>query len=82
MLLTRSGLSIFGGANLRHLAGMLCAAGVCLSHRCSMPPPALMLGYGIGRIGCQISGDGDWGHRRQHGAQTGPAAQLAVGPDL
>ena len=20
-----------------------------------------MLGYGIGRIGCQIAGDGDWG---------------------
>jgi prolipoprotein diacylglyceryl transferase len=23
--------------------------------------PFLMLGYGIGRIGCQLSGDGDWG---------------------
>jgi prolipoprotein diacylglyceryltransferase len=23
--------------------------------------PGLMLGYGIGRIGCQVSGDGDWG---------------------
>jgi prolipoprotein diacylglyceryl transferase len=23
--------------------------------------PSLMLGYGIGRIGCQVSGDGDWG---------------------
>jgi phosphatidylglycerol:prolipoprotein diacylglycerol transferase len=23
--------------------------------------PAMMIGYGIGRIGCQISGDGDWG---------------------
>ena len=23
--------------------------------------PILMLGYSIGRIGCQISGDGDWG---------------------
>ena len=23
--------------------------------------PVLMLGYGIGRIGCQIAGDGDWG---------------------
>ena len=23
--------------------------------------PVLMLGYAIGRIGCQISGDGDWG---------------------
>lgn len=23
--------------------------------------PGLMLGYGIGRIGCQMAGDGDWG---------------------
>lgn len=23
--------------------------------------PALMIGYAIGRIGCQVSGDGDWG---------------------
>ena len=23
--------------------------------------PAMMLGYAIGRIGCQVSGDGDWG---------------------
>ena len=23
--------------------------------------PALMLAYGIGRLGCHFSGDGDWG---------------------
>ena len=23
--------------------------------------PALMLSYAVGRIGCQVSGDGDWG---------------------
>ena len=23
--------------------------------------PAMMLAYGVGRIGCQLSGDGDWG---------------------
>jgi phosphatidylglycerol:prolipoprotein diacylglycerol transferase len=23
--------------------------------------PSMMLGYGIGRLGCQIAGDGDWG---------------------
>ena len=23
--------------------------------------PALMVGYGVGRLGCQLSGDGDWG---------------------
>ena len=28
---------------------------------CDTAAPALMLGYGTGRIGCQLSGDGDWG---------------------
>ena len=26
--------------------------------------PTLLLGYGIGRIGCLLAGDGDYGHRR------------------
>ena len=30
--------------------------------------PSLMIGYGVGRIGCQVSGDGDWGIKN-------PAAQ-------
>jgi phosphatidylglycerol:prolipoprotein diacylglycerol transferase len=63
MILTRSGLSIYGG---------LCfglVAGVIFVKRHSVPvipmldavAPAMMLGYGIGRLGCQIAGDGDWG---------------------
>ncbi|ASZ13970.1 prolipoprotein diacylglyceryl transferase [Chitinophaga pendula] len=28
--------------------------------------PALMLAYGIGRMGCQFSGDGDWGITNTH----------------
>ena len=35
--------------------------------------PALMLAYGLGRIGCQVSGDGDWGI---------PNSAYAVGPNL
>jgi phosphatidylglycerol:prolipoprotein diacylglycerol transferase len=60
---TRSGFSIYGG---------LCfglVAGVIFVKRRSVPvipmldavAPAMMLGYGIGRVGCQIAGDGDWG---------------------
>lgn len=63
MIVTRSGFSIYGG---------LCfgvVAGVIVVRRRSIPvipmldavAPALMLGYGIGRLGCQIAGDGDWG---------------------
>jgi phosphatidylglycerol:prolipoprotein diacylglycerol transferase len=63
MILTRTGFSIYGG---------LCfgiAAGVIFVKRRSVPvipmldatAPSIMLGYGIGRLGCQIAGDGDWG---------------------
>jgi phosphatidylglycerol:prolipoprotein diacylglycerol transferase len=63
MILTRTGFSIYGG---------LCfgiVVGVIFVKRRSVPvipmldaiAPAMMLGYGIGRLGCQIAGDGDWG---------------------
>lgn len=63
MLLTRSGFSIFGGLILGTVAG------VVFIHKRDLPvlstldaaAPAMMLGYAIGRIGCQVSGDGDWG---------------------
>jgi phosphatidylglycerol:prolipoprotein diacylglycerol transferase len=62
---------VFGGAGLVWFGGLMGgAAGVLLWARrrgmfnlvlldaCS---PALALGYAVGRIGCQISGDGDYG---------------------
>ena len=30
-------------------------------HMCDAAAPGIMLAYGIGRLGCQLSGDGDWG---------------------
>ena len=62
-LLAFSGLTFYGG-----LVGG--AAGVIwYGKKYSIKPltladataPGLMLAYGIGRIGCQVSGDGDWG---------------------
>ena len=35
--------------------------GLKLVHVIDACAPGLMLAYGIGRIGCQLSGDGDWG---------------------
>jgi len=63
MLLSRSGFTIFGGL----IAGTLAAAWYARRKQAPLAPmldaaaPALILSYGIGRIGCQISGDGDWG---------------------
>jgi phosphatidylglycerol:prolipoprotein diacylglycerol transferase len=63
MLLSRSGLTIFGGL----IVGTLAGAWYARRHRVPLAlmldsvAPALMLSYGIGRIGCQVSGDGDWG---------------------
>jgi phosphatidylglycerol---prolipoprotein diacylglyceryl transferase len=63
MLLSRSGFTIFGGL----IAGSIAGALYVRSKRAPIPvmmdacAPGLMLAYAIGRIGCQISGDGDWG---------------------
>lgn len=63
MLLDRGGFTIFGGLIVGVLVGLIYAR----AKRTPLPTlldacaPALMLGYAIGRIGCQISGDGDWG---------------------
>jgi prolipoprotein diacylglyceryl transferase len=63
VLLSGDGLAIYGG-----LIGGAVAVFFYL-HRHGIKPlpvtdavaPALMAGYGVGRIGCQLSGDGDWG---------------------
>lgn len=63
MIFTRSGLSIFGGLIFGTLAGMLCVRRWRLPVRplLDAAAPAMMIGYAVGRIGCQVSGDGDWG---------------------
>lgn len=73
MIFTRSGLSIFGGLILGTLAGMVCVRRWRLPVRplLDAAAPAMMIGYAIGRIGCQVSGDGDWGI----------AANMALKPD-
>jgi phosphatidylglycerol:prolipoprotein diacylglycerol transferase len=63
MILTRSGLSIFGGLIFGTLAGIVCVRRWQLPVRplLDAAAPAMMIGYAVGRIGCQVSGDGDWG---------------------
>ena len=57
------GLTIYGGL----ICGGLSVWLYCKKHNlhfltlADATAPSLMLGYGVGRIGCQVSGDGDWG---------------------
>jgi len=63
MIFTRSGFTIYGGL----IFGLTAAALFARRHGLSIPAladalaQALMMGYAIGRIGCEVSGDGDWG---------------------
>jgi prolipoprotein diacylglyceryltransferase len=57
------GLTIYGGLLFGGLSVYLYSRhyGLKFLNIADATSPALMLGYGIGRIGCQVSGDGDWG---------------------
>lgn len=63
MVFSRSGFSIFGGLIFGAAAGFVLLRRWQISPRPFLDAiaPAMMLGYAIGRLGCQISGDGDWG---------------------
>jgi prolipoprotein diacylglyceryltransferase len=62
-LLSPSGLTFYGG--------LICAAiavcwygiskGIKFWYLVDAAAPALMIAYAVGRIGCQVAGDGDWG---------------------
>jgi prolipoprotein diacylglyceryl transferase len=61
----------FSGSGLTMYGGLIVGAVVVLwygnkykihpLHLCDAAAPGLMLAYGVGRLGCQLSGDGDWG---------------------
>ena len=62
-LLAFSGLTFYGGL-VGGAAGVIWYGkkyGIKPLTLADATAPGLMLAYGIGRIGCQVSGDGDWG---------------------
>ena len=63
MIFSGSGLTIYGGLICAGIAIALYARnkGVHVGRLADAIAPGLMLAYGIGRIGCYLSGDGDWG---------------------
>jgi phosphatidylglycerol---prolipoprotein diacylglyceryl transferase len=62
---------LFSGSGLTMYGGLILAFIACYIYvkKIGIPPiqmmdavaPALVVGYGVGRLGCQLSGDGDWG---------------------
>lgn len=62
-LLSSSGLTFYGGLIVATFALWYYARRIKLDFRylCDAAAPALIIGYAIGRLGCQVSGDGDWG---------------------
>lgn len=62
-LLSFSGLTFYGGLICAAIAIIWYARKhkIGIRHLCDSAAPALMISYGIGRVGCQVAGDGDWG---------------------
>lgn len=62
-LLSPSGLTFYGGLICAALAIWLYARRhkIAFWHLNDAAAPALMIAYAVGRIGCQVAGDGDWG---------------------
>ncbi len=62
-LLSSSGLTFYGGLIVATVALMYYARknNIPFKHLCDAAAPGLILAYGIGRLGCQFAGDGDWG---------------------
>lgn len=62
-LVSFSGLSIYGGLIVGGGAVLYYAAknGLKWIHVADACAPGLMAAYAVGRVGCQLAGDGDWG---------------------
>jgi len=62
-LFSAGGLTYYGGLILAAIAISIYGfkKNIRLVHLIDAATPALLLAYAVGRIGCQVSGDGDWG---------------------
>lgn len=62
-LLSPSGLTFYGGLIVASVTIILFAKKkkIGIRHLIDSAAPALMIAYAIGRMGCHVSGDGDWG---------------------
>ncbi|NNE27907.1 MAG: prolipoprotein diacylglyceryl transferase [Saprospiraceae bacterium] len=77
-LFSGSGLTIYGGLILAFILvyRYVKKIGIPPIHVMDAVAPALLVGYAIGRMGCQFSGDGDWGIEN-----TAPKPDWFIFPD-
>lgn len=73
VLFSTGGLTFYGGfiVGIAAVAWYVRRQGLSRPHVADASAPSLMLAYGIGRLGCHLAGDGDWGI----------AADIAAKPD-
>ncbi|MBS4066906.1 MAG: prolipoprotein diacylglyceryl transferase [Chitinophagaceae bacterium] len=84
-LISFSGLTFYGGLICAGIAIIVFAKrkGISIRHLADCFGPALMIAYAIGRIGCQVAGDGDWGILNSaYKADSTGTVQLANPGDL
>jgi prolipoprotein diacylglyceryltransferase len=84
--------SLFSFSGLTFYGGLICAAlaiwyyarkhGIGFWHLNDAAAPGLMLAYSVGRIGCQVAGDGDWGILNSAYITTPGAKSALSNPDL
>ncbi len=62
-IFSAGGLTFYGGLIMAAAAISVyaCKKDIKLVHLIDAIAPAMMIAYAVGRIGCQVSGDGDWG---------------------
>jgi phosphatidylglycerol---prolipoprotein diacylglyceryl transferase len=62
-LFSGTGLAIYGGLIVAFITVLMYIRkkGFDSWHMMDVTAPAIITGYAVGRIGCQMSGDGDWG---------------------
>ncbi|HSQ44600.1 MAG TPA: prolipoprotein diacylglyceryl transferase family protein [Ginsengibacter sp.] len=81
-LLSPSGLTFYGGLIFAATAICIYASkkGISILHLTDAAAPALMIAYAIGRIGCQVAGDGDWGIYNSAYISDAPGHVVAAKP--
>ncbi|HTN19649.1 MAG TPA: prolipoprotein diacylglyceryl transferase family protein [Pelobium sp.] len=62
-LTTFTGLTFYGGFIFGAIIYLIIGYrnGIKLIHLADIGSPGMLVAYGVGRIGCQLAGDGDWG---------------------